>query len=178
MPVLGYDTAGVQNWGSNGLKMGSNDNTDVNGGNIQKFHIAIAGSISPAWVKMAVYNCDQGGGSPFPYSLVEQVELEVNPGDDEWIIAPTGENLSGDTKYFLAFHVQSSNTKVKFDGGGSGWYSSGVYANSFEAVWPLTCTFIARLNSVWVDYEPAEEGALLPILSGDAIHSAEDLIVR
>ncbi len=154
-PILGYSTPGSSQWGASTIKMGSNDDTDANGGDIQKFHIAVQARIAPAMVKICVHECDQADGNPENFSPVEQVEFEVNISDDEWIDAPIGESLSGNTKYIVVFHVDNSNTKIKFDSGGSGWYSAGIYANSFEDPWPQSCTSIARLNGVWVDYEPA-----------------------
>jgi hypothetical protein len=64
--------------------MGTNEDTDANGGNIQKLHIAVQARIAPAMVKICVDECDQADDNPQNFSPVEQVEFEVNASDDEW----------------------------------------------------------------------------------------------
>jgi len=153
MPVLGYDTAGALNWGSSGLKMGCGADSDEIGGNMVTFHIAVQARTSPAMVKIGVYNADQSTGSPLNKTLIEQVELEVDVSDDESVAASEGNALEASTKYFVVFAMDSTDTKVKYDWGEYGWYGDSVYANEFLSPWEVDVYFMARIQSVWVDYQ-------------------------
>lgn len=182
MPVLGYDTAGVA--GSHGITnqyRGINDVTDGVGGEIKRFHMSVfsVDAVNKN-VKMAVADCAQSDGDPSNGAIIEQIEFQVEVGDDEWVDAAGGNNVLADTKYYIAFAVPDSDTKIKYDMLNECWYDWGVpYTSVFPD--PLEPAHVKGTNvyySIWVDYEYEEEGISLPVLSGDAIHSAEDLIVR
>jgi len=156
MPILGYDTAGVSNWGNATTKMGSNDDTDAIGGIIITFHVAVyAVDGSNKSAKLGVYDCNQGTGDPKNEALIEQVEIEtLVVSDDNSISAPVGEILEASTKYLVGFALNGDNTKIKFDSGGSAYYRSGcTYGIELADPWQADSVSIARNNSIWVDYQ-------------------------
>jgi len=156
--VLGYDTPGASNWGIFAFKMGSSDTTDGTGGNITMFHCAIATvSAENKNGRLGVYNADQDTGSPVNKTLVEQVEIEIlEVSDDNSIAAPEGNELLADTKYFVVFMPRDGGTKLKYDDGGAHFYrDSCTYGAEFVSPWQANASGIARIESVWVDYEEA-----------------------
>ena len=181
--VLGYDVAGGSNAGFWSYKPGTIARTDNIGGLIQTFHCAIASIQGGSeGVKLAVYNVDQSTHKPDTKTLIEQVEFDVVVSDDESITG-AGSGLAASTYYWVGCMTEANLTKIKFDDnpGDEAFYQSpAVYANEFVSPWGASSDGSWDISlSVWVDYEEAEEEEIaLPILSGDAIHSAEDLIVR
>jgi hypothetical protein len=155
--VLGYDTAGSA--GSHGIVgqyRGINNTTDPIGGVIKKFHMSVA-SVDAVNknVKMAVANCAQGDGDPSNGSLIEQIEFQVEVGDDEWENAAGSNEVLADTKYYIAFAVPDADTKIKYDAINECWYDWGwPYADVFPN--PLDVAHAKGINvyySLWVDYE-------------------------
>lgn len=156
-PYIGYSTPGTD--GSHGVVgqyRGSNDITDGNGGEIKRFHCAVA-SVDAVNknLKICVANCAQGDGDPSNGVVIEQIEFEVDVGDDEWADAAGGNNVSPDTKYYIAFAVPDADTKIKYDILPGCWYDWGIdYASVFpDPLEPAHTYSNAVRYSIWVDYE-------------------------
>jgi len=159
MPILGYNIAGAASWGSKTWKIGSHDITDAQGGNITFFHVAIAVEVGTG-LKLAVYDSKQDGvdkGNPANCSLIEQVVIEeMEVSDDFSVVAPEGNLLAADTRYWLGYIVKWTEIKIKFDVAQQydAFSKSGTtYNGEFIDPWQATAAQAARLVSVWVDYE-------------------------
>jgi len=182
--VLGYDTVGSSSLGNATIVYGGSWPTDDVGGIIQAFHVAIA-QVREGFeaVKIVCADCKQVDGDPSGEDVIEQIEIDpIIVSDDNEAAAVGSNNLEADTKYYIGILSKNALTKWKYDSGPGVTLWHDALAGVDYATWfPDPCRTYSSSGpygwSIWIDYEVAE-GAVLPILSGDAIHSAEDLIVR
>ena len=178
-PVLGYDTIGASTQRVyNSMKMGSSFMSPAVAGVATLFHAAISAVGSPPNQKFAIYDTDQATENPGGKPLIDGVEMTNPSVSDDNQVAAQGGAIAASTKYWIGTICQSGNNYVKCDFIGNPWIGSGTtYAAEWTAMFGPGTDWGGFCFSIWVDYEAAG-GISHPILSGEGIHSIQDLIVR
>lgn len=165
-PTLGYSTVGALTFGAT-TRLSWGYPSDATGGEISAFHTAVsivAGAPSDG-LKLAVLNVDQDAANPDPTGLtvVSQVELIPTVSDDV-NVAASG-TLLPSTLYGVAFTMESSGTKIKYDSGNPNpkvYFASATFPDAFESTTiSMSGLTLAYLMSIWIEYEAAPSETIL-----------------
>jgi len=135
------------------------------------YHAAISNVSYPYNQKFGIYDVDQATENPNGKDLVDGVEMPNPIISDDNQVAAQGGTILASTKYWVGTISKSGYNYVRCDFVGTSWIGSGTnYDAEWKAVFDNGQTFGGFRFSIWVDYEPAAEGAG-KIFSEEGIHS-------
>lgn len=158
MAVLGYNTAGSNQWGAAGYLAITFDTSGSVGGTLDSFHCSIAAIGSPATIKMGLYAVDSDGDIN-GHSLIEEVEATATVSDDVSISSLANPTILANTTYAIVWIAESEDTDFKYDTSPSiTRYQTGkTYADMMDD--PGGSTVVDdKAYSLWVEYTESSAG--------------------